>query len=162
MSYADDYEEESWLNPGIEHAIDEEYANFTGTGLRPTKKENTVTVDIEVAKARLKDAEAATRRARSAEEMRRVEVAELERKARKLVDEPGWQYLTVQVQFDPKGTVYRYLFLRVGGVYYSSGDLGKGSLQVTWNQLVDWLHGVHWHGKLYRLEPVGNNEYLEV
>lgn len=39
MSYADDYEEQSYLNPGLEHAIDEEYADFSGSGLRVMHKE---------------------------------------------------------------------------------------------------------------------------
>lgn len=54
---------------------------------------------------------------------------------------------SINVRFSPGGRAYRFLILRVGDRFFTTGT-GDQSRFESWRELVDWLGTVHEHGPL--------------
>lgn len=64
----------------------------------------------------------------------------------------------VNIKFQPRGTVYRFLILRTPAKgWYTTGQGESGHFQ-DWTALIDWLRGpdIHWHGAIYQLQETGH------
>lgn len=160
-SYADDYEDESYLNPGLEHAIDEELADFTGTGLRQrhrldaplarpitihhTPQENTMarsktTIQYEISKTSETIQSLIEHRKRLEKELRETGPAE-----------PSQPRASVLVKFNPDGKEYEFLLMRApNGYWYTTGSRAEHNMFVNWASLVRWLTSsdVYWYSEI--------------
>lgn len=184
VSYADDYEEESW-NPGLQHdaygfnnsldglqaqvddaqesaleqAIDEQFADFTGTGLRHrldapiarpitihhTPQENTMarsktTIQYEISKTNETIQSLIEHRKRLEKELRETGPAE-----------PSQPRASVRVKFNPDGKEYEFLLMRApNGYWYTTGSRAEHNMFVNWASLVRWLTSsdVYWFSEI--------------
>lgn len=179
MSYADDYEEQSYLNPGLEHAIDEEYANFSGTGLHPnlhpnpshivseggwiqvqrggityptptTHKEKTMARDKATIQNEINSARLTIRSLEGLIHDREVELRQLG------PAEPNQPRASVRVKFEARGKEYEFLLMRApNGYWYTTGISSEHNVFVSWKRLREWLNSsdVYWYSEITPLVP---------
>lgn len=79
--------------------------------------------------------------------------ARAELRTRVRVADPGWQYFSFTVQFDPEGCRYSFAALRVpGGAIYTTGT-GEASTFPSWAALMDWLQqpDKHYVSRIHQL-----------
>lgn len=168
MSYANDWDGDALGDVALdalalEQAIDEKYADFTGTGLRPTHKppccaqkqrthtkENTMARSKQAIQHEINETTKTMKslgdhRARLYDELRNLAPAE-----------PNQPRASVRVKFNPEGKEYEFLLMRAPqGQWYTTGVRSEHNVFVSWNRLVGWLNSsdVYWYSEIMPLVP---------
>lgn len=79
-----------------------------------------------------------------------IEVLRRKVKTQRKSPPTGQSMWSIDVRFTSNGTAYKYLILRHGARYYSTGT-GEDRVFYSWDSLLGWLDGVSAHGPLVPL-----------